>query len=60
MFCSIYHLLKALEFRNFWGKKSELRRFQDTTICEAVLFEQTNASNKRTVYSEIVKHILDL
>ncbi|RNA10246.1 hypothetical protein BpHYR1_032766 [Brachionus plicatilis] len=50
---------EAVEFRKFWGSKSELRRFQDTSICEAVYFEAKDLASKRLVYSEIVKHILD-
>jgi U3 small nucleolar RNA-associated protein 22 len=46
------------EFRKFWGPKSELRRFQDTSICEAVVFEASNVASKRLIYSEIVKYIL--
>lgn len=51
---------EALEFRQFWGKRSELRRFQDTSICEAVYFECENVAAKRLVYSDIVKYILSL
>ncbi|CAF0704690.1 unnamed protein product [Brachionus calyciflorus] len=50
---------EAIEFRRFWGAKSELRRFQDTSICEAVYFEAKDLATKRLVYSEIVKHILN-
>lgn len=49
---------EAKDFRNFWGTKSELRRFHDTTICEAVYFEAQNLSAKRLIYSQIVRHIL--
>ena len=52
--------MKAIDFRKFWGSKSELRRFHDTTICEAVYFETSNIANKRLVYSQIIKHILKL
>jgi len=47
----------AKDFRNFWGTKSELRRFHDTTIREAVYFETANISEKRLIYAQIVKHI---
>lgn len=50
----------SLEFRKFWGPKSELRRFQDTTICEAVFFEANDLASKRLIYSEVLKHILNL
>ncbi|PSN31316.1 Nucleolar protein 6 [Blattella germanica] len=32
------NLPEALEFRKFWGKKSEVRRFKDGSICEAVVW----------------------
>ncbi|KAH0540795.1 nucleolar protein 6 isoform X1 [Cotesia glomerata] len=34
----VANLPEAEEFRNFWGNKSELRRFQDGSICEAVVW----------------------
>ncbi|KAG1665156.1 hypothetical protein FOA52_005537 [Chlamydomonas sp. UWO 241] len=33
----------ALRFRAFWGAKSELRRFVDGTICEAVVWDASPA-----------------
>jgi U3 small nucleolar RNA-associated protein 22 len=54
------NLPEAREFRNFWGDKSELRRFQDSTICEAVYFESNTIAEKRVVYSKIIKHIMKL
>ena len=56
----IAKLKKCAEFRKFWGSKSELRRFQDSTICETVLFEMEDntVSGRRLVYSNIIKHIL--
>ncbi|XP_041464696.1 nucleolar protein 6-like [Lytechinus variegatus] len=51
---------EAKEFSDFWGKKSELRRFQDGSICEAVVWPGTSISEKRLVCSHIVKHILHL
>ncbi|OWF47935.1 nucleolar protein 6-like [Mizuhopecten yessoensis] len=51
---------EAEDFRSFWGEKSELRRFKDGSICEAVVWMQASneISIKRTVCSEAVKHIL--
>jgi len=48
---------EATDFRQFWGSKSDLRRFHDTTIREAVFFEAGNSSAKRLVYAQIIKHI---
>lgn len=51
---------EAEDFRDFWGEKSELRRFKDGSICEAVVWMEANSeiSKKRTVCSVAVKHIL--
>lgn len=48
----------AKVFRNFWGEKSEMRKFQDTSICEAVVFTAENASQKRKIVTKIIKYIL--
>nr|XP_047904507.1 nucleolar protein 6 isoform X2 [Anser cygnoides] len=51
---------EAVEFRNFWGEKSELRRFQDGTICEAVVWEASTVCQKRLIPEQIVRHLLKL
>eukprot|EP00057_Strongylocentrotus_purpuratus_P024939 XP_011679413.1 PREDICTED: nucleolar protein 6 [Strongylocentrotus purpuratus] len=51
---------EAKAFSEFWGKKSELRRFQDGSICEAVVWPGTSVAEKRLVCSHIVRHILHL
>ncbi|NXG08518.1 NOL6 protein, partial [Sakesphorus luctuosus] len=51
---------KALEFRTFWGEKSELRRFQDGSICEAVVWEASTACQKRLIPEQIIRHLLKL
>ncbi|CAI4232658.1 unnamed protein product [Auanema sp. JU1783] len=33
----------AKEFRSFWGKKSELRKFADTRICECVVWAEKSS-----------------
>ena len=48
----------ALEFREFWGDKSNLRRFMDGAVCEAVVWTAENACDKRHVLGEIVSYIL--
>ncbi|XP_028408170.1 nucleolar protein 6-like isoform X2 [Dendronephthya gigantea] len=49
---------EAKEFREFWGEKSELRRFQDGTISEAVVWDCENACDKRKICQNIIKYIL--
>uniref|UniRef100_A0A3Q3VZY5 Nucleolar protein 6 n=1 Tax=Mola mola TaxID=94237 RepID=A0A3Q3VZY5_MOLML len=51
---------KAAEFRQLWGSRSELRRFQDGAITEAVLWEGTNMCQKQLVPRQIVTHLLQL
>ncbi|XP_062482635.1 nucleolar protein 6 [Pezoporus occidentalis] len=51
---------EALDFRTFWGEKSELRRFQDGSICEAVVWEASTAYQKRLIPEQIVRHLLKL
>ncbi|KAH8359720.1 hypothetical protein KR093_008614, partial [Drosophila rubida] len=51
----------AAEFRKFWGEKSNLRRFQDGSITEAVVWgAATDApSRKRAIVKQIVLHLLE-
>ena len=47
-------------FRDFWGEKSEMRRFKDGTIHEAVLWsESTFQSERRLVCKQIVEFVLN-
>ncbi|OXB79791.1 UNVERIFIED_CONTAM: hypothetical protein H355_012851 [Colinus virginianus] len=53
-------LPEATDFRTFWGEKSELRRFQDGSICEAVVWEADTICQKRLIPEQIVRHLLKL
>lgn len=48
------------EFQEFWGDKSELRRFQDGTITEAVVWNSSTFSEKRLICREIVTYLMKL
>ena len=53
--------LEAIEFRSFWGDKSELRRFQDGAINEAVIWEgsgQGGVAGRRLICHRIIQHLL--
>ncbi|XP_062516518.1 nucleolar protein 6-like isoform X2 [Corticium candelabrum] len=50
---------KAGDFRLFWGKKAELRRFQDGSITEAVIWPCDSQAEKRLICSRIVKYLLE-
>eukprot|EP00949_MAST-11_sp_MAST-11-sp1_P005117 g5117.t1 len=45
---------EAMEFRSFWGKLSQLRRFRDGSILEAVLWD----CEPRLVVRSIVEHVI--
>ncbi|XP_064608729.1 nucleolar protein 6-like [Liolophura sinensis] len=50
--------VQAKEFRSFWCDRSELRRFQDGGICEAVVWSGKTVSAKRLTPSLVIKYIL--
>ncbi|KAH8929973.1 Nrap protein [Atractiella rhizophila] len=47
----------ATKWRDFWGKKSELRRFKDGKILESVVWE--NSESRQLIVREIVWYILE-
>ncbi|ESO86693.1 hypothetical protein LOTGIDRAFT_220490 [Lottia gigantea] len=50
---------EAREFREFWGEVSELRRFQDGSICEAIVWSKGSTfRKKRLVISKIIPYVL--
>ncbi|XP_069780228.1 nucleolar protein 6 [Narcine bancroftii] len=51
---------EAAEFRELWGESSELRRFQDGSICEAVVWKGGNLRDCRRIPEQIVKHLLQI
>ncbi|XP_060055255.1 nucleolar protein 6 isoform X2 [Erinaceus europaeus] len=51
---------EAADFRQFWGSRSELRRFQDGTIREAVVWEADSLAQKRLIPHQVVTHLLAL
>ncbi|KAJ3190532.1 hypothetical protein HK101_008719 [Irineochytrium annulatum] len=47
------------DFRRLWGRKSESRRFQDGTICEAVVWETSgNAEDNATVTGKMAAFLI--
>ncbi|KAM8865782.1 nucleolar protein 6 [Synchiropus picturatus] len=51
---------KAAEFRRLWGTRSELRRFQDGAITEAVLWEGETIFQKQLIPKQVITHLLKL
>lgn len=45
-------------FSDFWGKKSELRRFKDGSIVESVVWETQGYENKSLIVEQIVRYLL--
>ncbi|XP_050522298.1 nucleolar protein 6 [Daktulosphaira vitifoliae] len=54
------NLPEAKEFRTFWGEKSQLRRFKDGEVCEAVVWVDSKVPfhKKRTIIRDIVQYVL--
>lgn len=52
--------VQAEEFRQLWGSRSELRRFQDGDITEAVVWEGETTCQKRLVPRQLITHLLQL
>lgn len=50
---------EAAEFKAFWGKKSEMRRFHDGSIREAVLWPGESLASKRLTPCHVVTYILE-
>ncbi|XP_006863097.1 PREDICTED: nucleolar protein 6 isoform X2 [Chrysochloris asiatica] len=51
---------EAAVFRQLWGSRSELRRFQDGAIREAVVWEAASVAQKRLIPQQVVTHLLAL
>lgn len=51
---------EAADFRQLWGSLSELRRFQDGAIREAVVWKAVSMSQKRLIPHQVVTHLLAL
>lgn len=55
------NIAEAEDFRKFWGSKSELRRFQDGGIAEAVVWKiGATLCDKRVICRLIVEYILNM
>ncbi|KAI8645019.1 Nrap protein [Parasitella parasitica] len=48
------------EFREFWGNKSELRRFKDGAIVESVVWQTQGYENRSLIVQKIVLYLLQL
>ena len=49
---------RAEEFREFWGEKSELRRFKDGRIMESVVWDVKTSDERAHIPSLVVRYLL--
>lgn len=57
---SLYKVCKqAVQFRSFWGDRSELRRFPDSSIKEAVLWVGQREGQQRSIPQQIIQYLLE-
>ncbi|XP_068622458.1 nucleolar protein 6 [Battus philenor] len=47
------------EFREFWGEKSELRRFQDGSITEACVWDADTMAERRALPKQIINYLMN-
>lgn len=47
-------------FKQFWGNKSETRRFKDGRILESVLWDAAGPAERQVIFVQILKHVLSL
>ena len=57
--CVLVYIIQAAEFRAFWGERAELRRFQDGSINEAVVWEGGSVGGRRGVVTRVITHLLN-
>ena len=57
--CVLLCVVQASEFRTFWGEKAELRRFQDGSINEAVVWRGGSVGERRGVVTQVITHLLN-
>lgn len=53
--------IQAPEFRSFWGDKAEMRRFDDGSINEAVVWggaKKDGDGDRKSVCIQIIRHLL--
>ncbi|KAL5259520.1 hypothetical protein ACHWQZ_G009838 [Mnemiopsis leidyi] len=51
--------VEAKTFKEFWGDKSNLRRFQDGSIVQAVVWNGKSAQERRSILTQITQHTLN-
>ncbi|EPX72400.1 nrap [Schizosaccharomyces octosporus yFS286] len=47
------------KFREFWGEKSELRKFKDGRIAESVYWESSTPSERSQIPMRIIRYVVD-
>ena len=51
--------VEAVEFRAFWGSKSELRRFRDGSILECAVWKKQETKDDKSIAEQIISYLLE-
>ena len=51
---------ESRDFKEFWGSRSNMRRFQDGSIIQAVVWDGKTAQERRSIINQITEHVLEL
>ncbi|XP_022904514.2 nucleolar protein 6 [Onthophagus taurus] len=51
--------IEVKEFKEFWGKFSDFRRFQDSTAAEVAVFPRKTIQDRRNIYATIINYVLE-
>ena len=51
--------VESKTFKEFWGEKSAIRRFQDGSIVQAVVWDGKTAQERRSILTQITEHMLN-
>ena len=53
-------LFQAATFRKLWTERSELRRFPDGSILESVVWNVETAKDKRLIWMDATRYLLEM
>jgi U3 small nucleolar RNA-associated protein 22 len=52
-------IVAVKSFRQFWGSKSETRRFKDGRILESVVWEAEGPAERVRIFEQVARHVLN-
>lgn len=56
----MYFLYQAQAFRKLWTERCELRRFPDGSILESVVWNVDSAKDKRLIWMDATRYLLEM